>query len=330
MKKKITIIGSGALGTALANILADADKNNDVLIYGVDEAELKDLEKGKNTKYFNDIEVNKFKTTNDIKKAVEKTDYIVLALPSKVIDSIMNSIIENLKSKALIINGCKGFYPGTEKPLHGGLVDKSKECKNIRGVITIAGPSFAIEMVKKALTSIAAVGYDEKQVKEVQKLFNTEYFKLYRQTDVVGAEIGGIYKNILAIGAGMLAQLGYKINTLASYLTRGMKELATLNKHLGGKDQTIYGLTGLGDLILTATDKNSRNYTFGMNFVKGDKDTKNVTLEGLTALEIVNKIRIRHKLYLPIQEAIYNVIHNGAAFDEEIKKLWSSKSKSED
>lgn len=328
--KKITVIGSGALGTALANILVDANKENDVLIYGVDQNELADLSKGRNTKYFGDLEVNKFKTTNNIQEALKDVDYIVFSLPSKVIDTIMKQIIENLKSNALIINGCKGFYPGTESPLHGGLVEKSKESKYIRGVVSIAGPSFAIEMVKRALTSIAAVGYDEKQVKEVQQLLNTDYFKLYRQTDVVGAEIGGIYKNILAIGAGMLAELGYKINTLASYLTRGMKELATLNAHLGGKEQTIYGLTGLGDLILTATDKNSRNYTFGMNFVKGDKDTKNVTLEGLTALEVVNKIRVRHKLYLPIQESIYNVIHNNAAFDDEIKKLWTSKLKSED
>ena len=328
--KKITIVGSGALGTALANVLYDANKTNQITIYGVDELELKDLEQGKNTKYFGNIEVNKFKTSNDLSKSLDNVDYIVLALPSKAIDSVMDQICKYIKSKTIIINGCKGFYPNTEIALHAGLVKKIQNNKNIKGVVSVCGPSFAIEIVKRALTSIAAVGYDEEQVKEVQQLFKTNYFKLYRQTDVIGAEVGGIYKNILAIGAGMLTELGFKINTLASYLTRGMKELATFNEHMGGKEKTIYGLTGLGDLILTATDTNSRNFTFGMNFAKGIKETKNITLEGLTALEVVEKIRIKNNLYLPIQAALYNVIYNGKTFEEEITKLWTTELKSED
>ncbi len=328
--KKITIIGSGALGTAIANMLLDANPKNDVLIYGIDEKELSDLSDGKNTKYFKDIQLHKFNTTNDLSKAIKHGEYFVLALPSIAIDSIMTSLVKELDHKALIINGCKGFYPKTENPLHDGLVKKSAKNKNIRGVVSILGPSFAIEMVKKALTSIAAVGKNKSQVEEVQKLIKTDYFKLYRQTDVVGAEIGGIYKNILAIGAGMLTAKGFKINTLASYLTRGMKEMSTLNKFMGGKTQTIYGLTGLGDLILTATDTNSRNYTFGFNYANGDKDTKNVTLEGLTALEVVEKIRKKNNLYLPIQNALYNVIYKNSTLEKEIKKLWNSDLKSED
>lgn len=327
--KKITIIGSGALGTALGNVLKDANKDNDVLIYGIDQNELDDLKNGKNTKYFKNIKINKFNVSNDLIFAIKDADYIILAIPSIVIDDVMNIIIKNLKNDTLIINGCKGFYPKSENPLHKGLVEKSKKNKYIRGVVSISGPSFAIEIVRKALTLIAAIGYDKKQIKEVQELFRTNYFKLYMQTDVTGAEIGGIYKNILAIGAGMLTQLGFKINTLASYITRGMKELSVLNKQMGGREKTIYGLTGLGDLILTATDKNSRNFTYGMNFVKKNNDSKNVTLEGLTALSIVEKIRIKNNLYLPIQEALYNVIFKNSSFEDEIKKLWNSDSTEE-
>ncbi len=327
--KKIAIIGSGALGSALANVLKDANKKNKVLIYGIVEQELSDLKVGTNTRYFGDYKFNKMETTNNLEEAIKGADYIVLAIPSQVMDGIIKSINKYASKGVLIINGCKGFYPNTETPLHSGIEKNTKSNKNIRGVVSLTGPSYAIEIIKRELTSIAAVGKNDEQALEVQQLFKTKYFKLYCQTDIVGAEVGGIYKNILAIGAGMLTQLGFKINTMAVYLTRGMKEMSVLNKFLKGKEKTIYGLTGLGDLILTATDSNSRNFTFGFNFAKGDKETKNVTLEGLTALSVVEKIRKQNNLYLPIQAAIYNVIFNNKDIKRELDKLWNSELKGE-
>lgn len=321
--KNITIIGSGALGSAFANVLFDANPKNNILIYGIDEKELQDIEKGRNTKYFNDIVFNKFKTSNDLNFALKAADYIVLALPSIAIDSVIKSIEQNIEKEVLIINGCKGFYPNTELPLHEGILDRIKSNKKIRGLVSISGPSFAIEIIKKSLTSVAVIGYDKNQTIEVQKLFNNNYFKLYIQNDVIGSEVGGIYKNILAIGSGILNQLGYKINTLASYLTRGVKEMATFNKFMGGKEKTIYGLTGLGDLILTATDTNSRNFQFGMSFIKKEIN-KNATVEGLTALKIVEKIRFENNLNLPICLALYNIIYNNSNVELEIQKLWNN------
>lgn len=321
--KNITIIGSGALGSAFANVLFDANPKNNILIYGIDEKELQDIEKGRNTKYFNDIVFNKFKTSNDLNFSLKAADYIVLALPSIAIDSVIKSIEQNVEKEVLIINGCKGFYPNTELPLHEGILKKIKSNKKIRGLVSISGPSFAIEIIKKSLTSVVAIGYDKNQIAEVQKLFNNSYFKLYIQSDVIGSEVGGIYKNILAIGSGILNQLGYKINTLASYLTRGVKEMAIFNKFMGGKEKTIYGLTGLGDLILTATDINSRNFQFGINFIKKEID-KNATVEGLTALKILEKIRIENNLNLPICSTLYNIIYKNSDAEEEIKKLWNN------
>ena len=321
--KNITIIGSGALGSAFANVLFDANPKNNILIYGIDEKELQDIEKGRNTKYFNDIVFNKFKTSNDLNFSLKAADYIVLALPSIAIDSVIKSIEQNVEKEVLIINGCKGFYPNTELPLHEGILKKIKSNKKIRGLVSISGPSFAIEIIKKSLTSVVAIGYDKNQIAEVQKLFNNSYFKLYIQSDVIGSEVGGIYKNILSIGSGILNQLGYKINTLASYLTRGVKEMAIFNKFMGGKEKTIYGLTGLGDLILTATDINSRNFQFGINFIKKEID-KNATVEGLTALKIVEKIRIENNLNLPICSTLYNIIYKNSDAEEEIKKLWNN------
>ncbi len=327
---KITIIGSGALGSALANILVDSSKENDVLIYGIDNVELKDLEQGKNVKYFgNDILLNKFKTTNDLNIALKDCQYLIIAIPSTMMNSVIESVLKIINHPILIINGSKGFYPDSLDPLHVGIENKVKNNKNIRGVISISGPSFAIEMVKKSLTTIAAIGHDKQLIKEVQQLFKTNYFKLYGQSDVIGAEVGAIYKNILAIGAGIITQMNYKINTLASYLTRGMKEMSVFNKFMGGNENTIYGLTGLGDLILTSTDPNSRNFTYGMNFVKGIKDTKKITIEGIKGLEIVNNIRVKNNLYLPIVAALYNIIYENKSIKEEINKLFNTEIKDE-
>lgn len=322
MKKKITVIGSGALGSSLANVLYDSNKDYEILIYGIDEKELSDLRQGKNTKYFGDLELNKFTTTSDLELAIKSAEYLVLALPTTVIDEMMDNIIQYVEKPTLIINGSKGFYPNTENPLHEGLIEKSSQNRYIRGIVSIAGPSYAIEIAKKSLTSIAAIGYDKDQIKEVQSLFKTQYFKLYGQSDVIGAEVGGIYKNILAIGSGILYGLGYKINTISLYLTRGMKEIATFNNFMGGKEKTIYGLTGMGDLFLTATDVNSRNFTFGMNFINKKEEPKNITLEGLIALKIVDKIRVKNSLNLIIEEALFNVIYNGAKPEDEINRIW--------
>ena len=331
---KFVIIGSGALGSAFANLLIDAGHKN-VCVFGVDQNELADLNQGQNQKYFGpDIKFNALATSNNLQVALQDASYIVLAIPSLVLEQVLDQINQFLKTEALIVNGCKGFYPQSQVSIHTGIENKTKNNPLIRGCVSIVGPSFAKEIITRSLTSICAVSNDLNLAQEVQKLFYTPYFKLYSQTDVIGAEVGGIYKNILAIGAGMLTQMGYKINTLAAFLTRGLNEMQTFNKFMGGKFETIYGLTGLGDLILTATDHNSRNFSFGFDFAKDPQILKeyqkqNKTLEGLYALEIVEAIRKQNQLYLPILAALYEIIHECKTIETEIIKLWSNELKQE-
>lgn len=329
--KKITIIGSGALGTAFANLLIDSGQKN-VWVYGIDEQELNELKLGKNTKYFPNISLNKMNTTNDASLAIKDASYIVIAIPSIAIDDVISKIEKEISSNVLIINGSKGFYPNTELSIYTGIKQKLMKNKFFRGCVTISGPSFALEIVEKSLTTICSISDNFEFASEVQQIFHTSYFKLYTQTDTIGAEVGGIYKNILAIGSGIITQLGYKTNTIAAFLTRGMNEMSVFNDFMGGKLETIYGLTGLGDLILTATDENSRNFTFGKEFVKNPnifiKDQK-ITLEGVFALKIVETIRKRNNLYLPIVESLYNIIYNKKNIQEQIDILWNKDLKQE-
>ena len=329
--KKITIIGSGALGTAFSNVLFDSNNKN-IVVYGIDVNELSELKQGKNTKYFNeDFFIHPVKTTNNIKEALEGASYVVLALPSTIIPNVIQQIQDNINSEILIISGSKGFYHGTDNPLHKGIDQNTKNNPNIRGVVSILGPSYAEEIVAKSLTIVASVSESITLCEEVQNLFSNNYFKVYTQTDVIGAEAGGIYKNILAIASGMLTEYGFKINTTAAFITRGVHELSTFNKYLGGKPETIMGLTGLGDLILTSMSDLSRNYTFGRSFVKdkGKALSSSITLEGINAIKIVEKIRVEEKLDLPIVECLFQIIYHNLDLNKSIYTLWDRKSKSE-
>lgn len=329
--KKIAIIGSGALGTAFSNVLFEAGHKN-ITIYGIDDKELSELKVGKNTKYFtDDLFIHPVNTTKDLKEALDGVSYIVIALPSTIIPVVINQIKESINSEVLIISGSKGFYNGTDYPLHKGIEINTKNNSKIRGVVSILGPSYAEEIVAKSLTIVASVSSSKELCEEVQSLFSTPYFKIYTQTDVIGAEAGGIYKNILAIASGMLTEYGFKINTTAAFITRGVHELSIFNKYLGGKSETIMGLTGLGDLILTSMSDLSRNYTFGRSFVKDKVKalSSSITLEGINAIKIVEKIRIEKKLDLPIVECLFKILYENLDLNKSIYTLWDRGLKSE-
>ncbi len=332
MNKKIAIIGSGALGTSLAKVLIDAGHKN-IVIYGIDSQELKELENGKNTKYFPEsTNIPNLKTTQDLKEALNDVSYVVTAVPSFTMKNIMNEIQENMSSTFLLINGSKGFFPESSLSLHEGMTLATKDNTNIRGVVSLIGPSHAEEIVKEAPTTICAVDINQTLAEEVQKLFRTSYFRVYVQTDVKGAEVGAAYKNVLAIAAGMIVEEGMGINTLAGLLTRGLNEMLVFAKAVGGKEKTVIGLTGVGDLIVTAMSDHSRNRQFGRSFVKlGSKKALNTnkTVEGLVALKKIYEIGKQNNLELPLAYSLYSIIYKEGKLEELQQKFWNRDLKSE-
>ncbi len=332
MKNKIAIIGSGALGTALAKVLFDSGSEN-ITIYGIDEQEVSDLSKGMNTKYFpNSIKLPEFNTTTDLSVALDEAMYVVIAVPSVAFPIVFPQIVGTLNSEVLLINGSKGFYPGTQSSLHEHVSDLTKSNDLVRGVVSLIGPSHAEEIVLEMPTTIAAVNKKEIMCEEVQNLFSNKYFRVYSQTDVKGAEVGAAYKNVLAIASGMVDGLGFGINTVAALLTRGMAEMARFNKVMKGKKDTIMGLTGLGDLIVTATSDLSRNYTFGKNLaVEGKKKAlaSTMTIEGLSALKVIYEIGKEKEIDLPIVNFLYGIVYKELEPNDFITKFWDRELKSE-
>ncbi len=332
MKNKIAIIGSGALGTALAKVLVDAGSTN-IMIYGIDEDEIAELSKGFNTKYFpNSIDFPKFNASTNIEEVLMDASFVVIAVPSVAMPVVFPQIVGTLNSEVLIVNGSKGFYPGTQQSLHEKMEELSKGHEFVRGVVSLIGPSHAEEIVLEMPTTISSVNKKYELCREVQELFSNEYFRIYTQTDVKGAEVGAAYKNVLAIASGMVDGLGFGINTVAALLTRGMAEMARFNKAMKGKKETIMGLTGLGDLIVTATSNLSRNYTFGKNMaIQGKKKalSSKATIEGLAALDVIYQIGKDKELELPIVNFLYQVVHGNLEPKDFIRNFWGRDLKAE-
>lgn len=313
MNNKIAIIGSGAMATAVAKVLTDTSKvNPNIVIYGVNQEELNELSQGMNSKYFpNSIKLPKFTTSSNMTEVVKGAKYIILAVPSKTMDVVVAEVLGSINSETLLINVAKGFFPRTKLSVHEGIIEVTKHNDFIRGVVSLIGPSHAEEIVMQVPTALSAVSKHTNLNEEVQKLFSNSYFKVYSQKDVKGAMAGAAYKNVLAIASGMASGLGFGINTTAALLTRGLSEMARFNKSQGGKKETIMGLTGIGDLIVTATSDLSRNFSFGKEFVKNGEVVikKNSTVEGLVAIDYIQEIAKEKNLDLPIVFFLYGVIH---------------------
>ena len=326
MKDKFTIIGSGSMATAIAKVLYDSNNKN-ILIYGINELELNELKEGKNTKYFpKNSKIPKFNTTNSLVESLKETHYVILAIPSQFIDKVFENILAKINSKVIIINLIKGFYPKTNSSIYEGLKKKSKNNLFIEDIVSLIGPSHSEEIVREFPTFVSIVGDNEKILKKVQQKFSCSYFKTILERDIKGSEAGAIYKNVLAIGSGMLNGLGYKANTSAAFLTMGFLEMIKFNKFFGGKTKTIFGLTGFGDLIVTATSDLSRNYNFGKNFIKNNELVSNSkkTIEGLIALKYLYNLSKSNNLNLLIVELIYEIIFKQKNPQNLIQKFWKN------
>lgn len=314
---KITLIGSGSWASALANVIAD--NNHEAVVYGIVKEEVEDINfNHRNSKYFKDIKLNeKIKATLDIKEALDKTDMIILALPSQFIKkSLIDDIAPNLNSKPIIINVAKGFDMETHDRL-SNVIRKSIDQNKIRGIVSLIGPSHAEEVVVRMFTAICAVSLNDDLALEVQKTFSNNYFRVYRHNDEVGAEYAVATKNVIALASGIIHGLGLGDNTRAALMTRGLAEMVRFGKAVGANERTYLGLTGIGDLIVTCSSHHSRNFTAGyeigkLNDAKKFLENNKRTVEGINACKILHEESKKLGLEMPITSAVYSVIFEGA------------------
>jgi glycerol-3-phosphate dehydrogenase (NAD(P)+) len=308
---KITFLGGGSFGSALAVLLAE--KNNIVNIYNRDKNVVNEINiKRTNEKYMKDLIIPSNVTAfNNIEEAVEGSEYIVLSVPSHVIRSMCKQLKGKISKEIPIISIAKGIEEDSDKRLS---VVIEEELDN--PVVILSGPSHAEEVSMKLPTTIVSTSKDMKYATDVQDLFMTSYFRIYTNDDVIGVEVGGGVKNIIALAAGVIDGLGYGDNTKAALLTRGMREITRIGIALGGRAETFYGLTGMGDLIVTCTSMHSRNRRAGLLIGKGisvEEALKQIgmVVEGVKACRAFYQLKEKIDISMPITDGLYKALFEG-------------------
>lgn len=326
---KVAFIGGGSFGTALAVQLSQ--KGNKVNIFDRDINVCKDInENRKNDKYIKDLHIPENITAfNNIDEAIEGVDYLVLAVPSHVIRDVTKSLKGKIKEDVVIISIAKGIEPKTNKRLSKVIED---ELKN--PVVILSGPSHAEEVAIKIPTTLVSTSNNMKYAEKVQELFMTPTLRVYTNEDIIGVEIGGAVKNIIALAAGISDGVGYGDNSKAALMTRGMKEISRVGMALGGKAETFFGLTGMGDLIVTCTSMHSRNRRAGILIGNGaslDEALEEVgmVVEGVKACKAFHELNKEIGVSMPITDALYDVLFEGKNPREVVNELMLREKKNE-
>ena len=247
---KVTVIGAGSWGSALTRILGD--NNNEVLLYDRDEKTVDEINNFHTN--INKLPVGKLpetvKATTDVKKAIDFSDIIVISVPTKVLRTVLEQIAHVITTPKLFVNTSKGLEPVTFLRV-SEVVKQVIDSKYIKGFVALTGPSHAEEVIQQLPTTICSVSDNPDDAKLIQKLFNNStYFRVYTGHDLIGSELCSSIKNVYAIASGMLEGLGYGDNARAGLISRALVELRRIVVAMGGKEETIYGLTGVGDLVV--------------------------------------------------------------------------------
>ncbi len=311
---KVSILGGGSFGSALAQVLFD--NGNDINVWCHDQESVEKFLSNDNTYIDEDIK-KQINVTTDI-SCVKDTKFVVIVVPMFALRTSIKLAKEYLNDDSILVLCSKGLEQSTLKTGHDVI---EEEVPNVHFSI-LSGPTHAEEVAQRMFTSIVATSEDINIAIEVQHLFNNKYFRVYVNTDIKGVELAGAVKNILAIAAGYCdASDKFGDNTKAMMMTRGLRELKILTKMCGGTSETVYGLTGVGDLMVTAFSKHSRNRKFGELLGKGlsveeAKREVGMVVEGYYSLQAIYQLIEENNLDLPVIELIYDAVYHEADVDE--------------
>lgn len=314
-KQKVAVLGPGSWGTALAQVLAE--NGHDVTIWGNDDAQLYEIDHyHTNRHYLPDLKIpDSIKGTTNLKEALNGVDAILFVVPTKAIRSVAKQVVDNLNTQPMIIHASKGLEQKTHKRISEILEEEIPTSKR-KDIVVLSGPSHAEEVAVHDLTTITAACVNLESAKYVQELFMNRYFRIYTNDDVIGVELGAALKNIIALGTGALAGLGYGDNAKAAIMTRGLAEISRLGVALGANPLTFIGLSGVGDLIVTGTSKHSRNWRAGYQLGQGKSlpeilDQMGMVVEGVETTKSAYELAQNLDVEMPITETIYNVLYHG-------------------
>lgn len=328
----ITIIGGGAWGTTLAQVLTD--NGHQPLIYDINQTTIDVINTHRHPFYDCQIPTN-IKATNHLDEALAFADWLVLSMPSKAVRDALSAIKPHLFRPVVIINVAKGIEPDTSKRIS----EISKEVippEFLKGYVVLTGPSHAEEVILRRPTLLVSASEDEALAKQVRQVFNNEdYLRIYTSTDVIGCELGGAVKNAIAVISGACTGLNLGENARAAVITRGIVEIVRVVEAMGGRKETAFGLTGIGDLIVTASSEHSRNFRAGKKIGQGMTVAQiyaeeKQTIEGIRTIEAMHHLAAQKGIELPLIEAAYGILQGRVSASEATSHLLKRTLKSED
>lgn len=329
--KKVTILGDGGWGTTLAILLSN--KGVSVSLWSISKEYAKFLDnKRTNPKFLKGIKIPaRIRITSDIKEALSGADLVVIAVPSVFMRSVIKKIkgLPGLEAK-LFLSVAKGIETNTLKCMSEVI---REELGSVR-IAVLSGPTIALEVAKKEPTTAVVAGKNKSDLILLQNLFRGTRFRLYRNTDLIGVELGGSLKNIIAIACGISDGLGFGTNTKAAILARGLAEMKRLAVAMGANPETLNGISGVGDLVTTCISKFSRNRFVGEKLARG-VCIKNVlgnmqmVAEGVPTVKSAYKLSRKFNVDMPITKAIYGVIYRGKSAVKAVDGLMKRKPKAE-
>ncbi len=332
--RRVTIVGAGSFGTALATVLDTA--GNDVQIWARESDVVDSINKNhKNSAYLTDLELPPSITAfHDLEKCLKSQDMILFATPSHTLREIAARIKPCLDGHEILVTVSKGIENDTFKTMSQILVEVMEGVTYEDNIGVLYGPSHAEEVAKLRPTTVVAAAYSSRTTRIIQETFLTPMFRVYANNDVIGVEIGGSVKNIMAIAAGVIDGANLGDNAKAALITRGLHEMKRMGSMMGAHPDTFSGLTGMGDLIVTCTSEHSRNRYVGQQIGKGEKlddiiKSMNMVAEGIKTTKSVYDWSVKNHVEMPITEAVYHVLFDGVDPSDALQRLMNRDPKDE-
>jgi glycerol-3-phosphate dehydrogenase (NAD(P)+) len=333
MSERIGVVGAGSWGTSLANLLAK--KGCDVTVWSFEADVAEAINAGhRNSRYLTDIPLApSLRATTDLAEAVRDAAFVVSVSPAQHVRAVMAGAADALRDDAIVVGASKGIETESLKTMaqvHAEVLPTraaSRAC-------FLSGPSFALEVAREQPTAVTIASHDTGAAEAAQAIFQTPYFRCYTSTDVMGVELGGALKNVIAVAAGMAVGLGLGHNATAALITRGLAEITRLGVRLGANPLTLAGLAGMGDLILTCTGGLSRNRHVGVELGKGRAladvlGEMTMVAEGVQTTRAAHALALRAGIEMPIVAEVHAVLFEGRTAAAAVENLMMREPKAE-
>lgn len=323
--RSIGVVGAGSWGTALAALLAK--KGHDVSLWAREPEVVEEIRKHReNRSFLPGVPLPEaLRVSTELRETVSERELLVSVVPSQFVSLVFQEIGPELREDAQVVSASKGIEVSTGRRMDE-VFSSILTPDQARSLTILSGPSFAAEVSKEGPTAVVVASRSESAARRAQEAFQTDYFRVYTNSDVMGVELGGALKNVIALAAGVVAGMGFGHNTLAALMTRGLAEITRLGVAMGADPATFSGLAGMGDLVLTCTGSLSRNRTVGYRIGQGESvedilGSMTTVAEGVRTVQAVRTLAREVGVEMPISEEMHALLWEGRDAREAVRNL---------